>query len=148
MSGTQTATVLVTDLVRSTELRVALGEEGADDLRRCHDGLLNEAVTSHSGTVIKGLGDGVLAVFQSAADAIGAAVAMQQTVDAQWANAPVDVAIRVGISVGDVTLDDGDCFGTPVVEASRLCNAAEGGQILIAEIVRLLARGRGGHAFE
>src|SRR5207248_9880016 len=132
---------------RSTGRRVARGEEGADGLRRRHDGLLTAAVGDHAGTVVKGLGDGVLALFQSAADAIGAAVAMQQSIDSEWAGAAVDVAIRVGISVGDVTLDDGDCFGTPVIEASRLCAAADGGQILIAELVRLLARGRGGHTF-
>src|SRR5205823_4837027 len=70
------------------------------------------------------------------------------SVDDEWGRAAVDVAIRVGISVGDVTLEDGDCFGTPVIEASRLCAAAAGDQILIGELVRLLARGRGGHEFQ
>jgi class 3 adenylate cyclase len=37
--------------------------------------------------------------------------------------------MRVGVSVGDATFEDGDYFGTPVVEASRLCGAAVGGQI-------------------
>ena len=55
--------------------------------------------------------------------------------------------IRIGISAGDVTLEDNDCFGTPVVEAARLCAAAIGGQILVADLVRVLARGRGGHSF-
>ena len=52
--------------------------------------------------------------------------------------------VRVGISAGDVTWDDGDCFGTPVIEASRLCAAADGAQILVADVVRVLARGRHG----
>jgi tetratricopeptide (TPR) repeat protein len=55
--------------------------------------------------------------------------------------------VRVGISVGDVTWEDADCFGTPVVEASRLCKAAEGGQIFVADLVRAIARGRGGRHF-
>ncbi len=55
--------------------------------------------------------------------------------------------MRVGISVGDVTFEPDDCFGLPVIEAQRLEAAAEGGQILCAEIVRHLARGRGGHEF-
>src|SRR5205807_1332355 len=148
MNGTQTVTVLVTDLVGSTELRVALGEDGAEKLRRRHDALLGQAVTGHQGTLVKGLGDGVLALFPSAADAIAAAVEMQQSVDAEWARSDAPVAIRVGVSGGDVTLEDGDCFGTPVVEASRLCAVAQGGQILVAELVRLLARGRGNHTFE
>src|SRR4051794_38383574 len=103
MSGTQTATVLVTDLVGSTELRVQLGEERADQFRRRHDGLLSAAVTDHNGSVIKGLGDGVLAIFPSAADAIAAAVAIQQAVDSEWGHTPVPSAIRIGLSVGDVT---------------------------------------------
>jgi tetratricopeptide (TPR) repeat protein len=98
--------------------------------------------------VVKNLGDGILAMFDSASDAVSAAVAVQQ---AAYAHArahpdqPLD--IRIGLSGGDVTVEDGDCFGTPVIEASRLCAAATGGQILAAELVRLLARGRGGHVF-
>ncbi len=43
--------------------------------------------------------------------------------------------------------EDGDCFGTPVIEASRLCGAAAAGQILVSDVVRLLAGSRGGHSF-
>ena len=74
-----------------------------------------------------------------------AAVAMQQAVAVADRNSDRRAAVRIGISVGDVTWDDGDCFGTPVVEAARLCACAEGGQILVADVVRILARGRHGH---
>ena len=47
--------------------------------------------------------------------------------------------MRVGISAGDASFEDGDWFGTPVVESSRLCAAAAGGQILVSDIVRVLA---------
>ena len=46
-----------------------------------------------------------------------------------------------------MTWEADDCFGTPVIEAARLCAVAEGGQILVADLVRLTARGRGGHTF-
>ena len=150
MSGTtaQTATILVTDLVGSTELRVRLGEEQADALRRVHDELLSAAVTGHGGTVVKGLGDGVLAMFPGAADAVAAAVLIQQEAHRHGLREPAhEVAIRVGLSAGDVTLEDDDCFGTPVIEASRLCAAADGGQVLAADLVEALARGRGDHEF-
>ena len=49
--------------------------------------------------------------------------------------------IRVGVSAGDVAWKDGDCHGTPVVTASRLCAAATGGQILCDDLVRGLGRG-------
>lgn len=148
MAESQTATILITDLVGSTELRVRLGEERAEVLRRQHDELLRTALEAAGGTVIKGLGDGVLAMFAGAADAVGAAVAIQQAAYAHNREAPGEpLDIRIGLSAGDVSVENGDCFGTPVVEASRLCAAATGAQILAAEVVRVLARGRGGHVF-
>jgi class 3 adenylate cyclase len=143
--GTQTATILVTDLVGSTALRGEVGEERAEALRRSHDRALVEAARANGGTVVKGLGDGVLVMFAGAAEAVAAAVAMQRAVDLLARSERLPLSIRVGVSAGDVTLEDGDCFGAPVVEASRLCAAADGGQVLVAEVVRVLARGRGGH---
>src|SRR2546429_5034486 len=102
MTGTQTVTVLVTDLVDSTELRVALGEDRAEDLRRRHDTLLATAVTGHQGTVVKGLGDGVLALFPAAADAIAAAIQMQQSVDVERARSHAAVPLRLRGVGGDL----------------------------------------------
>ena len=56
------------------------------------------------------------------------------------------VQIRVGVSSGEATRENGDLYGPPVVEAARLCAAAAAGQILVSEVVRLLARGKG-HTF-
>lgn len=72
--------VLFTDLVGSTELRDRLGEEGADELRRKHDQLLAGAVEANNGRVVRGVGDGIMATFAGAADAV-AAEAIQQAVD-------------------------------------------------------------------
>ena len=59
-------------------------------------------------------------MFSGAAEAVGAAVAIQQAVGAHVQHHPDDrLSVRIGISAGDVTLEDDDCFGTPVVEASR-----------------------------
>src|ERR1043165_924837 len=139
-----TATVLFTDLVGSTELRGRLGEETADDLRRKHDRLLTQAVEANNGRVVKGLGDGVMATFAGAADAVAAAVAMQQGIDRlnRSAAAAFPLDVRVGLSAGDVSLGEDDGPGTPVIGAARLCDAAGGGRILVTEIVQLLA-GRG-----
>jgi class 3 adenylate cyclase len=144
---TGTATIVVTDLVGSTPLRSALGEHAADDLRREHDAALTAVVTAHRGRVVKGAGDGVLAAFESASDAVAAAVEMQRTVFELGRRRRVRLAMRVGISAGDVSWEDGDCFGLPVVEAARLEEAAEPGRILCAGIVRALARGRAGVDF-
>src|SRR5262249_58759745 len=91
-------------------------------------------------------GDGIMATFAGAAEALAAAVAIQQAI-AQHNRRATPLAVRIGMSLGDVTWENGDCYGTPVIEAARLCAAAEGGQILVADLVRLTARGRGGHTF-
>jgi class 3 adenylate cyclase len=146
--SSQTATILVTDLVGSTELRARLGEEQAERLRRLHDRLLRTSIETHGGLVVKGLGDGVLARFSGAAEAVAAAVAIQQAADAHTRrHLDLPLVLRVGLSAGDVTVEDRDCFGIPVIEACRLCAAAGDGQILAASLVRLLTRGRGGHDF-
>ena len=144
-----TRSVLFTDLVGSTELRVRLGEEATDALRRAHDAVLAEAVTSNGGTVVKGLGDGLMVTFGSAAEAVAAGVAVQQAVESHGRRDVAQAfAVRVGISIGDVSTEEDDVFGVPVVEAARLCAAAGGGEVLVAEHVRALARGRGGFSFE
>jgi class 3 adenylate cyclase len=144
---TGTVTVLFTDLVGSTELRSRLGEDAGERLRRTHDRLVMDAVVAHAGTVVKGLGDGFLATFAGAADAVAAAVDVQRGIDRLNRRGVAQLAIRIGISAGDVTWAEGDCFGLPVVEASRLCAAAEGGVVLCAEAVRWLARGHAAHEF-
>ncbi|MDQ1517460.1 MAG: hypothetical protein QOE80_3290, partial [Actinomycetota bacterium] len=135
-----TAIVLFTDLVGSTELRSRVGEDAAEEARRVHDRLVSGAIDARQGRVVKGLGDGVMATFAGAAEAVAAAVAIQQALDRHRRGAPASPGfdVRIGLSAGDVTCEDGDCFGTPVIEAARLCAAAGGGQILATEVVRLL----------
>jgi class 3 adenylate cyclase len=115
-SRTGTATVLFTDLVGSTAQRARLGEEAAEALRRTHDRLLAETVAAHRGAVAKSVGDGIMATFPGAADAVAAGVAIQQAIDGHNRRAAVEpLAVRIGISLGDVTWEGADCFGTPVV---------------------------------
>ena len=142
-----TVTVVFTDLVESTALRQRLGDDRADEVCREHDRLLRNATAAHGGTEVKALGDGFMLVFEAAAEAVGAAVAMHQAIDRFSQRAPAALKIRIGVSAGDVVWEGDDCFGTPVIEASRLCSAAQGSQILVSEVVRLLAGSRGGHRF-
>ncbi len=138
-----TWTVLFTDIVGSTEVRTGLGDDEADVLFGAIDAAVGAAVDAHQGVLVKGLGDGHMAAFRGAADAVATAVAIQQAVAREQR-----ITLRVGISAGDARAEGDDLFGTPVVEAARLCGAAEGGQILVAALVRMLAGTRGGHEFE
>src|SRR5215813_6575305 len=101
-SHTGTATILFTDLIGSTTQRTQLGEEAAEALRRAYDHLLADAVAAHHGTVAKSVGDGIMATFPGAADAVAAAVAIQQAADNHNRRASaVPLSVRVGISLGD-----------------------------------------------
>jgi class 3 adenylate cyclase len=138
-------TILFTDLVGSTELLARAGDEEAQRIFRAHHDLLAETATIHGGEEVKWLGDGLMVAFPSAADAVRAAVAMQQA-----SRRPVHgerLAIRVGLNAGEAMRDAADWFGTPVVVARRLCDMADAGQIVCSELVVSLLEGRTEFAF-
>ena len=137
--GTTTATVLFTDLVGSTALFTRLGVRG-DIVRRGHFAALRAAVAAHGGDEIKNLGDGLMVSFHSAGDALECAVSMQHAISRLSRRDPQEM--RIGVSAGDISVEDGDQFGPPVVEAARLCAAAQGGQILVSDVALALARPR------
>lgn len=145
MAGSGLITILFTDLVGSTAIAQELGDNAADELRRTHFEQLRQAVASSGGTEVKTIGDAMMVSYTSAADAIAGAVAMQQLVDAHNTASGERIAMRIGVSAGDAAYEDDDWFGTPVVEAARLCSAADGGQILVSDIVRVLAGSRSAH---
>jgi class 3 adenylate cyclase len=143
----QTVSVLMTDLVGSTEIAGRLGPAASEDLRREHFRLLRGAIERCGGNEVKSLGDGLMVVFSSASTALACAVEMQQAVEAQSRHSRERCDIRVGLSFGEATLDDCDYFGDPCVEAARLCAHANGGQIVVGALVRQVASTRDGHRF-
>ena len=132
-------TLLFSDVVDSTGQLGRLGDEQADVARRAHFRDLREAVTRSGGEEVKTMGDGIMAVFASAVDALHASVAIQR--------AAAGATVRVGLHVGEPIQDEDDYFGTPVVVARRLCDAAGGGQVLVSDLVRALVASRGIFAF-
>jgi predicted ATPase/class 3 adenylate cyclase len=140
--------VLFTDLVASTEAVARLGEERAEQQRQTHFAVLREAIREHAGSEVKNLGDGLMVAFGAVSDAVACAVAMQQAVQRHNRRASEPLKMRVGVAVGEAIHEDGDYFGTPVIEASRLCARADGGRILLTEMARALAGTRGSHCFE
>jgi class 3 adenylate cyclase/2-polyprenyl-3-methyl-5-hydroxy-6-metoxy-1,4-benzoquinol methylase len=138
MGRTGTVSVLFTDIVGSTELLGRLGERDYDDVRRRHFTALRKALADHDGTEVKNTGDGLMAVFRSAVDAVDCAVAMQrEALNVMSEGRPV--AMRVGLSAGEATEEQGDWFGAPVVEAARLCAAAGTDEAWASRIVAVLA---------
>jgi class 3 adenylate cyclase/tetratricopeptide (TPR) repeat protein len=145
--GRGTRTVLFTDMVGSTALRTRLGDDAADIVREEHERLLRSAIEENGGTVVKVMGDGLMAVFDGAASGLAAGVAVQRAAHWQAERAGLPIQIRVGLSAGDVTWDADDYHGTPVVEAARLEPKAAPGAILASESVRMLAGSRTELAF-
>jgi len=139
VSSAAVRTLLLTDLVGSTALSVSMPAAEADTLRRAHLALLRKPVAALGGDEVKNLGDGLMVAFSSPSRALACAVAMQRAVERHNRRGGPPVAVRIGVSGGEVSEEDGDYFGDPVVEAARLCAAAQGGQILVAATVRAMA---------
>lgn len=145
-----TRAILFTDMVGSAELRSRLGEERADHLRRLHDELIGAAVAKNGGTVLRWTGDGVKASFPAASAALAAALAMLRSVRAygRRGDAITEFEIRIGLSIGEVSTDDGDEHGVAVIEAARLEALAEPGEILATKSVQLMGARRADAQFE
>ena len=113
-----------------------------------HDRLLRHAIQSSNGSIVKSTGDGVLAVFASAPDALAACVAAQcgfQTRAAEPAGShvgpPIDLKVRMGMHTGAAELRDGDYFGAAPIRAHRIMSTAHGGQILLSTTTADLLQG-------
>ncbi len=141
--GTQT--ILFTDLEGSTDLRVRLGDAAANEVFNEHDRLIRSLIETGGGTDVKGLGDGFMALFTSANNAIETAVSIQRAIaERNTANPDKPISVRIGINSGDVTYAEGDAHGTAVHAASRVAAKAQGDQILISQVVFDLAGSLGG----
>ena len=145
-AGVETVTILITDLVGSTQLESRVGPIAAEELREEHFGLLREAIGETGGREIKNTGDGLMVAFGSAAAAVSCAVLIQQRFERRNRSAGEPLLIKAGVSAGDASVAEGDVFGMPVIEAARLCDKCSAGQIFAKEIVAHLAAGRR-HAF-
>lgn len=143
------AVVLFSDLVDSTALLASLGDDRMDEIRRSHVRDVTDAVTLNDGRVIKTLGDGVMASFDSALRALRAAAAIQAAVEQlDRAQSGIGIAARVGIAAGEPIADGDDLHGMSVVIASRLSSAAGTGEVLVHDLVQGLVASRDGVELE
>jgi DNA-binding NarL/FixJ family response regulator len=128
-------TILVTDTVGSASLFSGMGDDEADAVRREHFAALRRSVAEHDGREVKSTGEGLMVAFSSAVAAVRCAVDMQRATT----GADGGLALRVGLDAGEPLPDDEDLYGTPVIVAGRLSDAAEGGEILASEVVCRIA---------
>lgn len=137
-----TVVVMFTDLVDSTAMMSRVGESSAEVLRREHFSITRDAISHHGGTEVKNLGDGIMAVFDSAVDGIRSAVELQRALERRNRGAEEPLRVRVGLAMGDVDIADDDYFGVAVVQAARLCAHADGDEILLTDVVKAVSGSR------
>jgi len=135
---TGTVTFLFTDIEGSTRLLHQLADRYPDVLET-HNRLIREAIAANAGVEISTEGDAFFCVFETAPDAVAAAVAIQLALAAfAW---PEDgkVLVRIGLHAGAATLGGDNYVGIDVHRAARIASAAHGGQLLVSDTVRALA---------
>jgi eukaryotic-like serine/threonine-protein kinase len=130
-------TFLATDIEGSSQLWEQHPATMPAALAR-HDALVRQAVEAQDGVVFKGTGDGVMAAFAQAPDALAAALAAQQALQTEvWlTHAPLQV--RMALHTGVAEEREGDYFGPPLNRVARLVAAGHGGQILLSRVTEEL----------
>jgi class 3 adenylate cyclase len=139
-----TAIIMFADIVDSTGLTERLGDAAFRAKARDLDAALRRVIRERNGTPVDGklLGDGVLAVFASASDAINAALGCATAGDT------AALPLHLGIHAGDVIREDNNVYGGAVNIAARIAAASAPGEILVSDTVRNLARTSAGATFE
>jgi len=143
-----TAIILFADIADSTALTERLGDAAFRAKARELDERLRAAVAEAGGSAIEGklLGDGVLATFGGARDALACAIGCRR--HAAEAGLSLHLGLHLGLHAGDVIREDDNVFGGAVNIAARIAAECPPGQVLVSGTVRDLARTSAGVSFE
>jgi class 3 adenylate cyclase len=123
-------TFMFTDIVRSTDLLSAIGDEAWQDVLRWHNRALEGLIVKNGGTVVKRTGDGFFAAYDHEAQAVEAAVAIQRTLVEHRRSAGFAPRVRIGIHAAEAVSDGRDWSGKGVHAAARIGALAEGDEIV------------------
>ena len=131
------ATVLFTDIARSTEHAARVGDRRWKELLATHDVLLGAEVERFRGRTVKSTGDGMLATFDGPGRAIHCALAIRDSVRA------LGVDVRAGLHTGEIELRGDDVAGVAVHIGARVSALAGPGEVLVSSTVKDLVAGSG-----
>jgi class 3 adenylate cyclase len=123
-------TFMFTDIVKSTNLLEAMGDEAWEALLRWHDEALRSLFAAHRGEEVVATGDGFFVAFESPDEAVGCAVAIQRRLADQRRTQGFAPQVRIGLHAAGATQVGRNFTGRGVHEASRIAGLAEGGDIL------------------
>jgi class 3 adenylate cyclase len=132
-------TFIFTDIVASTNLAEAMGDEAWEHLLRWHDDTLRALFVNHGGEVVNSTGDGFFVAFDSASSAIACAKAVQQTLAEQRRTHGFAPAVRIGVHSAAATRRASDYSGKGVHVAARIAALALGGEIVASAATAALA---------
>ena len=132
----QLAAIMFTDIVGYTAL---MGKDSnkALELIRISKEIQKPLVEKHNGKWLKEMGDGAMAQFSTALDAVNCSIEIQKT-----ARGELDAKLRIGIHSGDITIEDDDVYGDGVNVASRLESIADPGGIYISHSIQNAIQGQ------
>jgi class 3 adenylate cyclase len=131
------ATVLFTDIVRSSERATEVGDRGWRELLERHHALVRRELLRFRGRELDTAGDGFLAAFDGPARAIRCACAIVDSLR------ELDVEIRAGLHTGECELVDAKVAGIAVHTGARVAAQAQPGEVLVSSTVKDLVAGSG-----
>jgi class 3 adenylate cyclase len=132
-AGQTTRTFMFTDIVGSTKLVEAIGDEAWGQLLQWHDRTLRSLFAAHGGQEIDHAGDGFFVAFESAAQAVACAVAIQRSFAAHRHTHGFSPYLRIGLHTAAVSQVAAEYRGKGVHEAARISTLGEAGEIVASE---------------
>jgi class 3 adenylate cyclase len=144
-----TVTILFCDMVDYAGMTERLGDQASREVLREHHAIVRAAVAHHGGREINVQGDGFMVAFGGVARTLRCAIDIQRSFHQHLPrNDGERIAVHIGIHTGDA-LDEGDDYlGHTVIVASRLADAAAGGEILVSSLSEQLVQGSGEFTFD
>ena len=127
-------TIVFTDMINSTGTTQELGDAVAQGIIRAHNTIVRDALALHRGKEVKHTGDGIMATFDNALDAVKASLEIQKKAKEhtdKWPKLPLH--LRIGMNSGEPIVEENDYFGTTVQIAARVCACSRVGQVWLSE---------------
>jgi len=132
----QLAAIMFTDISGYSSM-MSHDEKQALEILKINRDIQKTLIEKYNGTWLKEMGDGILAMFETAVDSVKCSIAIQKAIRAQNS-----YKVRIGIHLGDITVENGDVFGDGVNIASRIETTTDPGGIYISESVYKAILGR------
>lgn len=133
----QLATVLFTDVVKSTATAASIGDKRWRELLDRHDDIVLREIERHGGRQVKSTGDGALATFNGPAQGVRTALAIRDAL------ARIGVPVRAGLHTGEIEIRGDDVAGIAVHIGQRVSGKAEAGEVLVSRTLPDLVVGSG-----